>query len=453
MADLYFWRQFFILSTGLFNAVCVGFLLSFPSVLNPALLAPDTTDIRATPNQASWLAAVNGFTGMIGFLVLSPIMQIYGRKVVHICTNIPLIVGWVIFSLANSMEALFAARICQGFAMGSIYINSMIISEYSDAKRRGYFVIIKKVALAFGILMCHSSSLFWGWRQIAAFAAMLPTIALVMTYFWPESPHYLALKGRFEESEKSFVWLHGGSNMKELHLLLSSQINRSSTEAWYKPLFRKHFLKPCLIVAILTLLMNLCGKFYITVYVIQIMVELLGDKSLAIYSSMGVDLVTIGALTTSVFFIRRFKRRTILFSFGITIVVLMLIICLVIMLKVSDILGPALILLHNLLVNVGLIPVCFAIVSEVFPLEQKGCGSCVTGIAFTSLYTVSVKFTPVLLDNTGVEGMYGVYGVCIAVCLIVLYFIVPETKDRTLQDIENEFKGIKYDSDIKDEKI
>ncbi|XP_063897951.1 facilitated trehalose transporter Tret1 [Helicoverpa armigera] len=450
--DLYFWRQAFILTTGLFYSASVGIMLAYPSVLSPALVSSNGTDIKASSEQASWIAASNGFAGLFGFFILSPILQTFGRKIVHISCNLLLLIGWMIFPLANSIPLLYAARIVQGLAIGGIYINSMIICEYVDSKRRGYFLTLKKVSIAVGTLICHSMSLYWDWRQIATFAIIPPTVAVILTFFWPESPSFLAMKGRFEECEESFIWLNGPTNLRELHHLQLSQmetVKPGHSEKHYKFLFRKEFIKPLVIVSLLTLLLDLCGRYYFVVYVIQIMVELIGDKTLAVYCTLGADCLTIVALASSCFIISCFKRRAILFTFGSFTVSLMLLICLLMILKSFGIgtnlfwLTPSLIILQNFVVNVSLIPVSFALIGEVFPLEYKGTGSCISGVVFTLLYTLTLKLTPLLIDSIGVGGTYGVYGFSVCGCLVLLYFVVPETKDKTLQQIEDGIKGVK----------
>ena len=308
----------------------------------------------------------------------------------------------------------------------------------------------KKVCIAIGTLTCHTMSLFWEWRQISKFAIVLPTFAIILTLLWPESPSHLAMKGRFQECTESFIWLHGRSNLSELHHLISTQIerikNRKPDKA-YKLLLKKDFLKPLGIVSILTLVLDLCGRYYFVAYIIQIMVELIGDQSVAVYCSLGVDSMIIVALISSCFIINRYKRRTILFSSGLLTVVLMLLIGLLMLLKSYNIeinvwLTPSIIILQSFVVNLGLIPVSFAFIGEIFPLEYKGIGSCISGIVFTFLYTLSLKITPMLIENTGVGGTYAVYGICLAVSMVILYSVVPETKDKTLQQIEDEIRGV-----------
>lgn len=309
----------------------------------------------------------------------------------------------------------------------------------------------KKVFIAVGTLTCHSMSLFWDWRQISTFAIMLPTVAIILTLFWPESPSYLAMKGRFEDCRTSYIWLNGRSKLNELHHLISThteRIKNRKPEKTYKCLLKKDFLKPLAVVSILTLVLDLCGRYYFVAYIIQIMVELIGDKSIAIYCSIGVDSLTIIALGSSCFVIDRYKRRTFLFSSGILTVVLMLLISFILLLKSYNIsinvwLTPSVILLQSFVVNFGLIPVSFALIGEIFPVEYKGIGSCISGVVFTFLYTLTLKVTPMLIESSGVGGTYAVYGVCLAVSMGLLYSVVPETKDKTLQEIEDEIKGVK----------
>lgn len=311
---------------------------------------------------------------------------------------------------------------------------------------------LKKVAIAVGTLTCHSMSLICDWRQISTYTISLPIIAIILTSFWPESPSYLAMKGRFRDCKESFLWLNGESNLSELNHLITTHMERMKIrkpENRCKSLLKKDFLKPLAIVSLLTLVIDLCGRYYFVVYIIQIMVELFGDKSLAIYCSIAVDCFTIIALVSSCFVIRRFKRRTLLFSSGMLTVVLMLLISLLILLKAYNIgidivwLTPLMIVLQSFVVNFGVIPIGFAIIGEIFPLEYKGVGSCISGIVFTILYTLTLKITPMLLEHTGVGGTYATYGVCMAVSMVLLHFVVPETKDKTLQQIEDEIKGVK----------
>nr|XP_034836887.1 uncharacterized protein LOC117993244 [Maniola hyperantus] len=189
LSDVYFWRQCVVLIANCMFSVGSGFMLSFPSVLNPDILSPNSTGIHATPDQASWIASSSGISGFVGFCMAPYIMQIYGRKSITVGLNFLSGLGFLIFSLANNVPSLYAARIIQGIPMCSAYISTLIVGEYSHRKRRGYFTAIKKSTVAIGALMCH-------------------------------------FLGRYDECEKTHRWLFGDSvkSKRELEELISSQM-------------------------------------------------------------------------------------------------------------------------------------------------------------------------------------------------------------------------------------
>ncbi|XP_045779915.1 facilitated trehalose transporter Tret1-like [Maniola jurtina] len=459
-SDVYFWRQVLVLIGSCMLSVGTGFMLSFPSVLNPSILSPNSTGIHATQDQASWIASSNGISGVFGFCMVPYIMQIYGRKSVHIGLNFFAGLGFLIFSLASNVPCLYAARIMQGVSMCAVYISTLILGEYAHPKRRGYFVTVKKFTVAIGSLMCHSLGMFWTWKQIAAFATIPYTFGVFSTFLWPESPSFLALIEKYDECKKSHNWLFGDGarSRKELEDLISTQKevrnqrkNKENLRFVIRKLLKKEFMKPFLIVSLLTMIIDASGRYYVFAYIVQILTEVTNDKSIAAYFTIGSDILTLAALIMSCFVIRCCKRRTLLFTSGITCVILMCLTSLITFLKSRfNILDsvywwfiPSVILLNIFIVNVGIIPASFAIMCEIFPLEHKGTGICATGIVFTILFSLVMKFTPLMMENTGVEGTFGIYALHVAVGLLILYFILNETKDKTLQEIEKEIRGIK----------
>lgn len=404
-------------------------------------------------------ASILGIAGLAGFFILSPIMQIYGRKAVHIFKNVLMAVGWIIFYFSESLTGLFIARTIHGIALGGIFINMIIIGEYTSPGRRGYFTAMQKIAISLGTLMCHLMALCYTWREIVVATVLMPIISIILTFIWTESPYFLAMKGRYDECERSFHWLNGTSTREvELADLIQEQKKHNEEKKLQaningmihilKQLRQRCFIKSFVIVALLCITMDLSGRNYFKAYAIQIMMELLETRSIAIYVSVGSDVLVLAALVLSCLAVKYFRRRLLLLSFGTLTITFLFSISLLLYLKSHNIvyvwpwLTSGLILAMNFIVHVGVSPVCFIVMGEIFPLELKGLGCCMSGIAFTTSYGVVLKVTPVLMASIGIEGTYLVYGIGILICLMILYFILPETKDKPLLDIERNLKGI-----------
>lgn len=449
-------RQWFVMIPSVLFSIDVGLIMGFPSILSQALIS-NTTDIYATEDQASWIASSNGIFGIGGIFILSTVMEVFGRKSVHLVMCLTYVVGWIIISVAKDVNTLVIGRGVQGISIGCFYIAPLIVSEFTHPKRRGYFQTSKKLAIAIGTLLCHVLGSMCGWR-IVAFVSIVPvTVGTIFNLFWPESPAWLASKGRYEESEKNFAWLNANDERRqnEIEMLILSQKEKNKSRENKKTKFnflrkfmKKDFLKTFSMVLVLTIVLEAVGKYSLAAYAVQIMVKMLRDESLVLYCTVGMDLVIILGLVLSCFVVVHFKRRTLLFANGILAVILLLSLSLVCYLTTKSIipsslnwLCPAILIFYNLISNIGIVPVCYAIMGEVYPLEYRGIGSCASGVVFTILLSANLKLNPIMLEKFDIHGTFLVYNAFIVCGLIYLYYTLPETKDRTLQEIENDITG------------
>ncbi|XP_072945974.1 facilitated trehalose transporter Tret1-like [Epargyreus clarus] len=459
MWEVHVYRQMLVLFASCLYSFAGGMIHAFPSVLNPEV-SRNSTEIKISSEELSWIAACYGISGIIGFVFLSPMFQIYGRQPTFITLNMCILVGWVILYFANSVTTLVIGRLAQGLSVGGVYFVGIILGETSYKKKRGYFMTIKKVSVAAGSLICHSLGIVYSWRLTALLGAITLTLSTILLLFCPESPSFLAMKGRFDESKKSFYWLFGKSpeSQRELAEMLTAQIKsieskrrenkKSLVLETMKTVLRKDFQRPFWIVAIATLAMDACGRFFLLAYITQIMIELTGNVSISMYCSVVADCVLILALFISCVVVKSFDRRTILFRLGSVSVGLMFLVSLAELLRANlDVTSmkwvtSACILLHSFISNIGLIPLIFILTAEIYPLEYKGLGTFASGIMFSAFYALTIKISPILMETTGIGGTYAIFGLCVFVCLFILYLILPETKDRTLQEIENEIRGV-----------
>ncbi|CAG5037887.1 unnamed protein product [Parnassius apollo] len=96
-------------------------------------------------------------------------------------------------------------------------------------------------------------------------------------------------------------------------------------------------------------------------------------------------------------------------------------------------------ILMDWVANLGCTPIPLALLGEVLPLAHRGSGSAVAGLVMSLIMVVALQITPYLLESVKVYGTFTVFGSAMGLSLVTLYFILPETKDRTLQEIEDYF--------------
>lgn len=100
-------------------------------------------------------------------------------------------------------------------------------------------------------------------------------------------------------------------------------------------------------------------------------------------------------------------------------------------------------------VSIGIVPLPWCMTGELFPLALRGLGSGIVSCMNFLCFFVVVKTGPLFFVNIGAEGAFLIYGTVALLGTIFLVICLPETKDKTLQEIENSFEGNKM---IKQEK-
>ncbi|XP_069362452.1 facilitated trehalose transporter Tret1-like isoform X2 [Maniola hyperantus] len=450
----------------LLNMLGQGMVLAFPSILLPALLAPDSK-IKADLDGASWAASCVAPAGIPGFFISSFLMDRIGRKFTHIIVMIPSIVGWVFIYFASNMSALIIGRILSGFTgAGTVILGAVVIGEFSSPANRGMFLNLKTTAVCLGNSMVHILGNYLTWNQIALVAMTPHLFALLIIFTWPESPAWLASKKKFEASEKSFYWLRGTSpeSRGELEELIRAQKERDDQKKSMSILekcleivnkfTKKDFVKPSIIMLFAGIILEACGRHFFAAYALQIIGEVTGSKTNSFYYTLAIDIIITTSAACSSVLVKVFKRRTLFFWSGFTALFILVCVCVYLFLSALGIISKdrpwipiGLFVVYFILSNLGCTAIPLALLGELYPLAHRGVGAAVSGIILALTLMVTMQVTPYLLASVKVYGTFATYGAAMGLCLVGMYYILPETKDRTLQEIEYYFNFGKFRDD------
>ncbi|XP_045488076.1 facilitated trehalose transporter Tret1-like [Pieris rapae] len=456
-------RQTWAVLGVLLNMLGQGMVLSYTSCLLPALQAPDS-DIKIDIHTASWIASCIAISGFGGFTVSSILMDVIGRKKAHAIVLIPGILGWVLISLAQNVYTIVIGRLLGGFAASAtVCLGAVVIGEYSSPTNRGTFLNLKTAAVCFGNMVIHMFGNFYHWRTIALIATIphLLSFAIIMT--WPESPSWLASKNQYEESSKSFEWLRGTDDaaLLEFEELIRAQKERVAEKSvktslkmelrnFFQKFTRRDFVKPLVIIIFSSALLETCGRHIFPAYALQIITEVTGSKSNSFYYTLAIDIIITSSALFSSVLVKLMKRRTLLLGTGAAAYVVLMTVCSYLFVAdrgwiISRTWIPiSLFVLYFILANLGCTPIPLALLGEVFPLPHRAAGSLAAGFIMSLILLFPLQVTPYLLTSIKVYGTFFFFGTLMGLALLVLYFILPETKDRTLQEIEDYFNNGRF---------
>lgn len=284
-----------------------------------------------------------------------------------------------------------------------------------------------------------------------------------MIMYSPESPSFLAAKGKYEECRIAFHWLRGFEEEKELEDLLVTreELENVQTKTSFRKLLaiikKKEFYKPILIMMHMSLMMQISGSLIFTTYSTVVIGLVLGPTVNAYFWMVFLDGQRTLLNAIVVFVMDRFKRRTMLFSIGCISVLSHISIAVYVYLRDNSIIEDhrwipiVLVNLQFFTIAFGMIPIPSVIAGEIFPLQYRGFGGSINIFTLSLLSFTVLKSFPFLVDSFGIHGMYVLYGSLLMYSLVANWFLLPETKGKTLLEIEVELRGRKLTPDEAEE--
>ena len=170
------------------------------------LVTPITKEFALAPAQVGLVASA-GFVGMfLGAAISGRLADRYGRRLIFQGTLVLFSVGAVLSALAPTFETLLAARVIAGLGLGGeLPVVATLVSEFSPRAQRGRMIVLLESFWAYGTLAAGLIALFvlpqFGWRGAFLVAALPALYVAYLRSALPESPRYLAERGRSAEAD------------------------------------------------------------------------------------------------------------------------------------------------------------------------------------------------------------------------------------------------------------
>ncbi len=391
---------------------------------------------------------------VIGAAVNGILADIFGRKKIIISTAIIFILGSILCAFAPNVYVLIFSRILVGLAVGIVnFVVPLYLSEVSPKQLRGTLVSLYQWAITAGILFSYMiNSVFaqavFNWRWML-FAGVLPgTVLLIGMMFLGDTPRWLLSKNREEEARKILQKI-------EPDVDLDSEVKHIKTTLRYegngtKVALKKWMIMPA-IVGIGIMFAQICTGINTIIYYAPTIFKIAGfDSNLnAIYATTGIGIVNFFMTIVAVFFTDRLGRKPLLYI-GLTGVMLSLA-ALGCAFRFEDLLGDSMkwvavgsLVSYIVCFAISLGPIGWILVSEVFPLKIRGVAMSMCTVANFGFNFFVVSSFPVLLHRIGGAYTFWMFAIVSFLCIIFVYYCVPETKGISLEQIEaNWIKGVK----------
>ena len=386
---------------------------------------------------------------LIGAVAGGVLADRLGRRRLLIVTAIVFGLGAIGAALAPGTASLIAARVIAGAAIGiASFVAPLYISEIAPVAIRGKLVSINQVALTSGIVISYCIDYAFAglqaWRWMFAMAVIPAAAFGIGLLFIPNSPRWLAGRGRTDQARAVLKRIRASEQVEgELNQIQQSVGQQKGN--WSELL--SPFLRPAMIVGVgLAIAQQITGINTVIYYAPTIFKFAgLSSASVAILASVGVGVVNVVFTLVAMQLIDRVGRRPLLLAslagmaLGLTVLGLAFSLP-----QLSGSLGwiaVASLMVYVGSFAVGLGPVFWLILSEIYPLRIRGRAMSVGTVANWSANLIVALSFLTLTQVLGKAFTFWLYGVVTIGAWLFAFFLVPETKGKTLEEIEAHWRA------------
>jgi sugar porter (SP) family MFS transporter len=431
------------------TAALGGLLFGYDTgVISSALLFVRTVFHLSTAGQ-SIVAGIVLVGAVLGASVAGTLSDRFGRRLVILVTALAFVIGALVSAGADSVAVLLAGRLLIGIAIGvASMLTPLYLAEIAPAASRGAVTSLNQLCITLGILVSYLIGYAFadaseGWRWMLGLGAVPGAILALGMLVLPESPRWLAGHNRMPQAEAVLRRLRASpAEVADELATLRTDLKREGGRLvpWSALLAPR--LRPALIVGIgLAMFQQVTGINTVIYFAPQIFQAAgLSSASVSILATAGVGAVNVLLTIVSMWLIDRAGRRALLlWSLGGMAATLM-ILAGGFALGTSGALAWITVLsvaAYVAFFAVGLGPVFWLLIAEIFPLAVRGRAMSLATISNWGFnLVVTVTFLG-LIDLFGRTGTFLLYGVLTLVAVAFTAALVPETKGRSLEEIED----------------
>ncbi|XP_026759818.3 facilitated trehalose transporter Tret1-like [Galleria mellonella] len=463
-------RQVLVCSAIWINFFYAGLSLGAPTVFIPQIRQNEESFGSINTEMATWLTSILGFGSAIWIPVLSVSSQALGRRIPYIVICVLCLIASILLYYSRTVIHILVSELIASTSFSAqIILLILIFSEYTSPQYRGVFLTLKSATFSWGVWVSNAIGTYFYWKNIALLEIICSLYTIIVAFIIPESPLWLAYKGKFEECEISHRWLKGTDEgaEEELKELINfyKENNNANNETVCKMDDVKYFImnikskeiyKPILLSLLLQLLYHCTGKLMCSVYVLDIVREICNSESMAYMAMLILDGITVVGMYLGCALAKILKRKTLFItSTFVGIIFLFLVSAYLYAVKYSIVsenkfVTLGLLMMYSLGISSGALILLLTIIGEMLPLKFRNTCSCIVGINDTLLLGICLKFSPYVFDMLGLPAAFLLCAVLTSICLYLVGLYIPETKDKTLQEIASTICG---KDDVKLEEI
>jgi sugar porter (SP) family MFS transporter len=382
---------------------------------------------------------------VVGASVGGALTDRFGRRGLIIAAGAIFIASSLGTALSPSVPLLISARVISGIAIGlASFISPMYIAELVPARVRGALVAVNMLAITTGIVAAYLTDYALtgngGWRWMFGLG-VVPAVGLTIgMWFLPDSPRWLISKSKIDEARDALKRLRSPEEIGPAVADIQQSTAKTSGD-WKTELFQPSLRMPLIIGIGLALFQQLSG-INTVIYYAPTIFKYAGFQSAgaSILAAVGLGVVMLCCHVAAIFLLDRVGRRPLLLV-GVAgqIIGLATLGAAFHFKQLSSSVGDmavASLVVYVACFAFGLGPIFWLLISEIYPLAVRGAAMSAATVANWGMNLAVVVTFLTLVDKVGHSITFWIYGAITVGAWVFIYRLVPETKGKTLEQIE-----------------
>lgn len=414
------------------------------------------------PSQQGWAMSCALVGCLVGALVSGYLSDRVGRKRLLIAAGLVFAVSSVGTAMASSFSAFVPWRILGGFAIGmASSLSPMYIAELAPAQYRGKLVSLNQLTIVVGILLAQVVNWLiakpvapdatpfqilnsWngqvGWRWMFGVTAIPSVLFFISMFLLPESPRWLAKSGAHERARRVLSRIGGESYGKQALDEIEATVANDPNRVDLRELFEPRMLRVLSLGVVLAVLQQWCGINVIFNYAEEVFSAAGYTVSDILFNIVVTGAVNLIFTFVAILFVDRYGRRVLMLTGSAGLAIIYTCLGAFYYAHSRGVHMLALVVVAIGCYAMSLAPVTWVVISEIFPNRIRGAA---ISIAVTALWIASFVLTytfPLFNHSLGAAKTFWIYA---AICVAGFFFIkarLPETKGKTLEQIEASWK-------------
>jgi SP family arabinose:H+ symporter-like MFS transporter len=439
-----------------------GLLFGYDTAVIAGAIGFLKTKFHLNAPMAGWAVSCALIGCIIGAMAAGVLSDLFGRKKVLLFAACLFLISAIGSALPRTLTEFVIARMVGGMGVGiASLISPLYIAEISPAHMRGRLVSLNQLAIVGGILVIYFINAWiagrgdaaWnvseGWRWMFASETIPALLFFILLLMVPESPRWLIKQNREKRAEKIFRSVMPEEQVTPALAEIKETIAHESGSI--SQLFQPGLRTALVIGIVLAILQQITGINAILYYAPEIFKAAGAGTNVAFLQTVLVGLINMAFTFVAIYAVDKWGRKTLLLFGSAGMGICLLVIGIAFHFNASQgwLLLPF-VLLYIACFASSMGPVVWVVMSEIFPTRIRGRAmSIATVVLWISCYAVSQTF-PMFVESVGSALTFWLYMVMAVVTFFFVLKVVPETRGRTLEEIESSWGDSEREGFVKD---